>query len=189
MRLRLTLFLIPMCFFLTPTNVCAQLTVNTEASFIIGGKVGYYPRYFRNTLIVRSGGFVNTSLLKPVNEQIFLGGGMGVVLAERETFVPVFAQMRAMLSNNPSGFYFDVKSGYSPGFNSTFNTHENQQYHGGWFVNMTLGYRHIIADNTHFHFGLQWVHQRASLHTEVMTGKHREPLRFHFMGIMSGFTF
>ena len=189
MAIRLTCLFLLLCAITAPFSLRAQMTVNTEASFIIGGKVGYYPRYFRNTLIVRSGGFVNTSLLKPVNKQIYLGGGMGVIFAEKETFVPVFAQMRAMLSDNPSGFYYDVKTGYSPGFNSSFNTHENQQYQGGWFVNMTLGYRHKIADNTHFHFGLQWVHQSASLNTELLSGKHREPLRFHFMGLMSGFTF
>lgn len=167
----------------------AQLVVNTEASFIIGGKVGYYPRYFRNTLIVRSGGFANVSLLKPLNDHLQLGGGMGVIVAERETFIPVFAQMRAFLSDDPSGFFYDVKSGFAPGFNGAFNAHDNQNYTGGWFVNMTLGYRHQMKDKRHFQFGLQWIHQRASLNTEISSGSHRESLRFHFMGLMSGFTF
>ncbi|MCC5917873.1 MAG: hypothetical protein JJU02_11175 [Cryomorphaceae bacterium] len=164
-------------------------TVHTETSFVIGGKVGYYPRYFRNTLIIRSGVYGNVSMLKEVKNQLSLGGGMGFIAVNRETFVPVFVQMRARLSDNPSGFYFDVKSGYGPGFNGTYNRLDDMKYRGGWFLSTTFGYNHQLENDLTFQFGLQWVHQNASLRTQLMDHVNVEPLRFHFMGIMMGFIF
>ena len=169
----------------------APLHTDTEMSFIIGGKVGYYPRYFRNTLIIRSGIFANASLLKLHHKRLYTGMGMGLMAINEETFVPIFINFKAKLSENENGFYFGIKTGYSPGFNRKLSQVAYNNYSGGWFLSTTLGYQTKIKDDLSFHFGLQWVHQRAVLRVEPQTAESpsKEPLRFHFMGIMCGLNF
>lgn len=163
----------------------APYIMNTEGSFVLGGQIS------RNTLVPRTGPFVNVSMMRAYHQRMQLGFGLGVMGLEDEVFLPAFVNLRVKINNNPSGFYFSMKTGYSIGYNPKATAIEGTSYRGGWFAQPTFGYTSQLSEKLKFDFGLQLIYQQGRLTRVFETTQisNRERLRFTLFGIMCGFSF
>jgi hypothetical protein len=159
--------------------------VSAEGSFVLGGKIS------RNTLIPRTGPFVNVSMTRMYYQRMYLGFGVGVMGLEDEVFIPAFINLRVKMNSNPSGFYFGMKTGYSIGYNPKATAIEGTSYRGGWLAQPGFGYTSRLSEQLNFNLGFQLIYQQGLLTREFETTQinNKERLRFTLFGIMCGFSF
>ncbi len=156
-----------------------------NAGYVAGGPV------FHKTAVFRNGLNIDASLTGLLENDIIIGGGVGLVLLEEEIFIPIFAQGKYLFAGDAPSWYVGFKLGYAFGHNTKFNSLPDYKYRGGVYIEPRVGYQFDIGENYMFNTGFKIIGQFASLsyNSPATNNNYSEKLRYVLLGFYCGVDF
>ncbi len=149
--------------------VKGDLSLFLEGGYLIGGQVT------SNTFLYQSGVTSRVGISKEINQHFDVGIGMGVDTYDFIEFFPAFLRLEAKSNLEKNGMFVS-HVGYSFAHSKDHSSVIEQEFGGGFFLELGRNWNYRISENISLTTGLSLKHQFAVLELENQIGEDLEEI-------------
>ncbi len=132
--------------------------------------------------VYKSGFNVQYSVEKAISNRLSYGLGTGYTQWQEESFVPVFALFRGLLSKKTGATFISARLGYAFGWNNNIDYFLGYDYRGGLMFSPGVGKKFVIDDKYAIMFSMNYKHQFATIEYNTLdNNSYEEQLNYDLL--------